>query len=212
MDIAIIGVGNVGKALAGTCVRAGHSVVLSATNPDDARAVAQRVGGRASESNAAAIESAEAALLAVPYAAVSGILQDVGGVIEGKIVIDVTNRMNPQDPGAIVDGTSNAEAIQALVPHAHVVKAFNTVLAARQADPVVDGIQLDGFVAGDGAAAKAAVIDLVRSLGFRPIDVGPLSMARALEALAWLNIWLNIKNDWVWQDGWKLVGPTAPQR
>ena len=209
MDIAVIGVGNVGKALAGASARAGHAVVLSSRKPDEARAVAQQIGGRAAESNPVAIRSAEAVILAVPFAAVSGILREAGGVLQGKIVIDVTNRMSPQDPGAVVDGTSNAEAIQALAPRTPVIKAFNTVFAARQADPVVGGVRLDGFVAGDDAAAKARVLDLVRSLGFRPIDAGPLSMARALEAMGWLNIWLNIENDWPWQDGWKLVGPTA---
>jgi len=53
-----------------------------------------------------------------------------------------------------------------------VVKAFNTALAARQADPVVDGVQLDGFVAGDDQAAKRQVLELVGSIGFRPIDAG----------------------------------------
>jgi hypothetical protein len=48
----------------------------------------------------------------------------------------------------------------------------------------------------------------VRSIGLRPIDVGPLTMARALEALAWLNISLNMNNKWPWQTGWKLVGRT----
>ena len=209
MDIAVIGVGNVGKALAGASVRAGHAVTLSSRNSDEARDVAQQLGGRAAASNRAAIQGAEVVILAVPFDAVPSILQDAGGLLQGKIFVDVTNRMNPQNPGGVIDGASNAEAIQALVPEAPVIKAFNTVFAARQADPVVDGIRLDGFVAGDDAAAKARVLELVESLGFRPIDVGPLPMARALEAMGWLNIWLNIKNEWAWQDGWKLVGPTT---
>ena len=51
--------------------------------------------------------------------------------------------------------------------------------------------------------------DLVQSLGFRPIDAGPLAMARALEGMGLLNIALNMKNDWPWQSAWKLVGPTG---
>ena len=65
------------------------------------------------------------------------------------------------------------------------------------------------FVAGDDVDAKAAVLDLVRSIGFRPIDAGPLAMARALEAMAVLNMMLQIRNNWPWQAGWKLVGPTG---
>jgi hypothetical protein len=90
-----------------------------------------------------------------------------------------------------------------------VVKALNTVFASRQGEPVVDGIQLDGFVAGDDPRAKGAVLELVQSIGLRPIDAGPLTMARTLEHLALLNIRLNAVNGWTWQSGWKLVGPTG---
>ena len=96
-----------------------------------------------------------------------------------------------------------------MAPNARVVKAFNTVFAAHQADPVVDGIHLDGFVAGDDGAAKEQVLGLVGSLGFRPIDAGALAMARALEGMAVLNISLNMTNGWPWQTGWKLLGPTG---
>jgi 8-hydroxy-5-deazaflavin:NADPH oxidoreductase len=150
-------------------------------------------------------------VLAVPFAAVTDILAEVGDALVGKVVIDVTNRLNPDDPGAVRDGSSNAEQIQARASGARVVKAFNTVFAARQADPVVDGLQLDGFVAGDNDAGKRQVLELVGSIGFRPIDAGPLSMARALEAMAVLNIMLQIWNGWPWQAGWKLAGPTGPK-
>jgi predicted dinucleotide-binding enzyme len=74
---------------------------------------------------------------------------------------------------------------------------------------VVDGVHLDGFVAGDDQAAKDTVLELIGSIGFRPIDAGPLVMARALEAMALLNVSLQISHKWPWQNGWKLVGPPA---
>ena len=89
------------------------------------------------------------------------------------------------------------------------VKAFNTVFAARHASPTEQGVPLDGFLAGDDEAAKAVVAELVGSLGYRSIDAGGLRMARALEEMAFLNITLNARNGWPWQSGWKLVGPTA---
>jgi 8-hydroxy-5-deazaflavin:NADPH oxidoreductase len=208
MQIAIVGSGNVGKALASSFTRAGHSVTLTASNPDNARAAAAQTGAQAADSNQQAIDAAEVVVLAIQYPAVDAVLADAGDALDGKVVIDTTNRVDPADPGSVLDGTSAAEQIQARVPGAKVVKAFNTALAARQADPVVDGIALDGYLAGDDDRAKQTVAELVGSIGFRPVDVGPLVMARALEALALLNIMLQIRNNWPWQAGFKLVGPT----
>ena len=86
------------------------------------------------------------------------------------------------------------------------MKAFNTVFASRQAEPTVAGIAPDGFVAGDDAAAKQTVLDVVESVGFRPVDAGSLASARTLEGMAWLNIQRNMAGG-TWQDAWVLVGP-----
>jgi predicted dinucleotide-binding enzyme len=85
-------------------------------------------------------------------------------------------------------------------------KAFNTVFGGFLTHPVVDGIPLDGFYAGDDPAAKAAVADLVAAMGLRPIDVGALRAARSLEHMAFLNISLNARNGLSWSSGWKLLG------
>ena len=205
MKMGIIGAGNVGRALATASVRAGHTVAIAATDGGGARRVAAEVGATAAGSNAEAVADADAVVLAVPFAAVEAIAGELGAGLDGKVLVDVTNRFGPEQ----LEGTSNAELIQGMAPNARVVKAFNTVFAARQADPVVDGVQLDGFVAGDDAAAKQRVLELVGSLGFRPIDAGPLAMARAQEGMAVLNVALNKTNGWPWQTGWKLLGPTG---
>ena len=209
MQIAIIGSGNVGKALAGSFTRAGHDVTLTASNPDHARDAAAQSGGRAAASNRDAAAAAELVVLAVQQPAVDGVLAELGDALAGKVVVDVTNRVDPADPGSTMDGTSAAEQIQARAPEARVVKAFNTAFASRQADPVVEGVALDAFIAGDDDQAKQAVAELAGSIGFRPIDAGPLVMARALEAMALLNITLQLRNNWPWQAGFKLIGPTA---
>ena len=156
----------------------GHAVTISSPDPEDASIAAKETGARAESSNAAAVEGASVVVLAVPYTAVDGILDELGDALAGKTVVDVTNALKPDGSGLLLEGTSAAEAIQARVASARVVKAFNTVFASGQAQPVVDGIQLDAFVAGDDAEAKAAVLELASSIGFRPIDAGPLSMAR----------------------------------
>jgi predicted dinucleotide-binding enzyme len=204
MKIAMIGAGNVGKALTKASLRAGHTISISASSEREVDEVTSQIGGSAAASNQDAIADAELVVLAVPFDVVSGIIEEAVSALDGKIVVDVTNRFAPEKLGA----PSNAELIQEMAPNARVVKAINTVFASRQADPSIDGVQLDGFVAGDDSTAKAAVLQWVQSLGFRPIDAGPLAMARALEGMGLLNISLNMSHGWSWQTGWKLVGPT----
>ncbi len=211
MDIAIIGAGNVGRALATSFDRAGHSVTIASRDPEDAGSVASASGATIVTGNAAAATAADIIVLAVPFDSVPGIAAEIADAVVGKIVIDVTNRMSFGAAGPEIEtSTSNAEELAALLPGASVIKAFNTLFASNQGDPITDGIQLDGYVAGDDATAKAAILDLVASLGLQPVDVGPLARARQLEGLAFLNITLNIANGGSWTSGWKLVGaPTT---
>ena len=208
MNIAIIGAGNVGKALTGSAIRAGHSVTVSSKNGESARARAEESGARAFATDRESAEAAAVVVLAVPYGAVDEVLDDVGAALAGKIVIDATNPIKADYSGLATEGTSGAEVIQAKAPGARVVKAFNTAFAARQADPkVAGGLRVDGYVAGDDEDAKATVLGLVEAIGFNPVDAGGLATARYLEGMAWLNISLQVKNGWSWQAGWKLVGP-----
>jgi NADPH-dependent F420 reductase len=205
MNIGMIGAGNVGRSLTSAATRAGHSVSISAGSREEAEAAAAEVGGTAAASNREAVANADVVILAVPFEAVGSIVRELGSEIERKIVIDVTNVFDPTQ----LNGPSNAEQTQQMAPAARVVKAFNTIFAAKQSDPLIDGIQLDGFVASDDSEAKSKVIEFVQSLGFKPIDAGPLAMARALEGMGTLNISLNMSNGWPWQSGWKLLGPTS---
>ena len=207
MKIGIIGSGNVGKALAKSGVKAGHQVTLSATSPDHAAAAAKATGAYAATSNTDAVKDAELVIIAVPHDKLGEVFRGLGTSVDGKVVIDATNHVNVQNPGEVLDGISNAEEIQKRHPQVRVVKAFNYAFAARMAEPTVDGVRLDGFVAGDDQEAKDKALEFVESIGFRPIDAGPLVMARVLEGMGLLNIMLQIRNEWPWQSGWKLVGP-----
>ncbi len=207
MKIAIIGAGSVGRALATSFTRAGHQVVLASRDPEDAGGVAAATGSRATISAAEAAAQADLIALAIPFASAGEVAAEIRDAVVGKPVVDITNRMSFGPNGVDTDTTSsNAEEIAALLPGANVIKAFNTLFASNQIDPISEGVQLDGYVAGDDAAAKAQVLDLVASIGLNPVDVGPLVRARQLEGLAFLNITLNMANGGSWQSGWKLVG------
>jgi NADPH-dependent F420 reductase len=210
MDIAIIGTGSVGTGLAAAFVGAGHRVYLAGRTPGQAEAAATPAGAVAAASPAAAAALADVIVLAVPFGAAEEVSAAIAPVTNGKIVVDVTNPAKADGSGLLFFGTgSGAEQIAAWLPQTRVVKAFNTVFAGNLANPAPDGIALDGFVAGDDAAARAAVLELAGAIGLHPVDAGPLSAARLLEPLAWLNISLNMQPGWTWKTGWKLVG--APE-
>ncbi len=212
MKVAIIGAGNVGTALATSIARAGHDVIITSHDPEDAASAAATSGARVVRSNADAAAEADVVIPAVSFQDVAAVASEIAAPAAGKPVVDVTNRIGFGVDGPEIDTTSsNAEALATLLPKSSIVKAFNTLFASKQVDPVTDGVQLDGFVAGDDASAKAKVIELVRSIGLRPIDVGPLVRARQLEALAFLNMALNIVNQGSWQSGWKLVAAPETQ-
>jgi 8-hydroxy-5-deazaflavin:NADPH oxidoreductase len=207
MDIAIIGAGNVGSALAAAFTKAGHTVVIASRDPQDAASVASATGARVAINNAQAVASAPVIILATPFASAPDVAGEIADVVAGKIVVDVTNRMSFGEGGPDIDTrTSNAEELAGLLPEARIVKAFNTLFASRQGDPIAEGIELDGYVAGDDDDARETILALAASIGLNPVDVGRLARARQLEGLAFLNISLNIAHGGAWQSGWKLVG------
>ena len=202
MKVTIIGAGNVGKALGTSISRAGHDVTITAKHPEHAQEAAMEIGAHPVDSSAEAVSDADVVILAVPYV---GAANEVSGEIRdrvaGKTIIDVTNPMKPDYSGLATEGTSAAEEFQKLLPEAKLVKAFNTIFASNQAHPSED---IDGYVAADDEGAKQQVISLVESIGFKPVDVGPLRAARYLEGMAVINIGLNAQNGWDWTSAWKL--------
>ena len=206
MNIAIIGAGSVGRALAGSLTRAGHSVTVAARTPKHAAETAAATGARPAASSVEAVESAEVAVLAVPWAAAEAVAREIRSAARGKVVVDVINPMSATGDSAVEDGRSTAEHIQEWLPDARVVKAFNTMFAAVQANTTLHGTPADALLAGDDADARQLIAELARSMGARPIDAGPLRRARGLEALALLHIGLNMSDGWTWTSYVKLVG------
>jgi predicted dinucleotide-binding enzyme len=205
MKIAVIGAGNVGKAIARAGVSTGHDVTVTATDAGHAAAAAADTGATVAGSTAEATTGADVIVLAVPAAAVGAVAGELAGTT--AVVVDVTNPLNADASGLTVTDRSAAELLQEQLPTARVVKAFNTVFAPSQASPEVDGTPLDGLYAGDDEQAKARIGEWLAAIGYRPIDAGGLAAARALEYMAFLNISLNARNGWSWQTGWKLIGP-----
>jgi NADPH-dependent F420 reductase len=210
MKVAIIGTGNVGSALGGTFARAGHDVTLAARDGEKARAIAAQVGASAAQTPGDAIHDAEVVILAVPFTALREVAQDVRDATAGKVVVDVTNPLTADYSGlANEGGSSAAEQLAEWLPQAKVVKAFNTLFGSVQANPTAQGQPADVLIAADDETATAAVSELASSSGFRPVVAGPLNAARQMEALAFLNIRMQVQSQGDWQSAVVILGAPA---
>ena len=208
MKIAVIGTGNVGSALGGSLARAGHDVTFAARDAAKAARIAEAAGGRSVQDPATAAAGADVVVLAVPFTTIPAIAEELAPVVAGKVVIDPTNPLTPDYSGlSTAGGPSGAERLAALLPGAHVVKAFNTLFATVQADPTTLGTTVDALIAADDEGAAETVEALASSIGFRPVNVGPLAAARELESLAFLNIRLQLIAGGAWQTSVVLVAP-----
>ena len=192
MQIAILGTGNVGSALARALSRAGHSLTLGTRDPGHApaHALATATGARLATASDAA-QAADVILLALPWTALATTLPSLGP-LTGKTVIDCTNPLTPTPHGldlATGHTDSGAEQVQRLLPAAHVVKTLNQTGAEMMEDNTRLPHRPVQFLAGDNPQAKAIAATLLRDLGFDPLDAGPLHRARLLEpfALLWIN-------------------------
>jgi predicted dinucleotide-binding enzyme len=186
MKTAIIGIGNMGAGLARRL--AGKRDVLLASRDDAKAAILAAEIGVASAPISAATASAAILVLAVPYA--SALELASSGMLDNKIIVDITNPLKPDFSGLLFGhDTSAAEQIQAKAKGAKVVKAFNTIFAELFASPVDETSAVPVFMAGDNDAVD--VVDaLVRDAGFRGEKTGSLEAARLLEPLGMLNIHL----------------------
>lgn len=189
MKIAVIGTGNMGAGLARLLVEAGSDVVIGHRDPAKAAAFAAELGaGVEAGGIAAAVKLADIVLLALPYGAIAETLKEAGD-LKGKVLIDISNPVTADFRGLVVGHSSSAaEEIQSLAPEAKVVKAFNTIFAPLLPAEGRKGKALQVFVAGDDEKAKDAVSHLVKSIGFEPVDAGPLSNARFIEPIGEMNI------------------------
>ena len=171
--IAILGKGNVGSALERGLSRAGHEVRTSKRH--DAR---EKAGW------------GDVVMLAVPFPAIDEVVRDIGAIVDGKIVVDVTNALTPDMQLALGYSTSGAEQLQKKLPKSRVVKAFNTVFAEHMDKGRVGNQQLTIFAAGDDEDARRTVLGLAKEIGFDAVDGGPLINARSLETMGFFNIQL----------------------
>jgi predicted dinucleotide-binding enzyme len=188
MTTAIIGVGNLGSAVARHLVDGNEPVVLAAQDEAHAKALADELGPDArSGSVEDAVAGADTVVLAVWLSQVEELLLSRPRLLENKVVVDPSNPIGFDNNGQMIRtlpaGRSSGSVIAGLLPaSAHYVKAFGTLGAdqlatgARKEPPIVL------FYATDDDTAEATAQRLIRAAGFEPLKVGGVSEAVRIEA------------------------------
>jgi 8-hydroxy-5-deazaflavin:NADPH oxidoreductase len=205
MKVGIVGSGEVGRVLGTGFVATGHEVKLgsrSASNPE-LQSWAQKAGPKGSIGTLSEAASfGEVVVIATLGVAVREAIPAAGVTnFDGKVVIDVTNPLRGAPDGmpdlAWTNGVSNGETVQALLPKAHVVKAFNIIGNPHMFHPTFPGGPPDMFIAGNDAEAKRKVEDILKEFGWASVvDVGGIEQARQLESLCilWVRSGIKLQN------------------
>ena len=191
MRIGILGSGLMGGKLGILFARAGHDVVFSyAKSTKKLEQLAREAGGKARAGTPReAAEDADAMLLAVHWLRFDDVLKQAGD-LSARVILSCSLPMSEDNSELVVGRTSSAaEALAKKLPKAHVVSAFNTVpsevlFGVYQARNKTRRPSL--VYCGDNADAKKLAARLIRDVGFDPVDVGPLRIARYTEPFALL--------------------------
>lgn len=202
-----------GSAISRSLSKGNYRLLLCANDLNKLQAIAADIKSsnlgadvEASDCSRDASWEADIIIVAVPYSAEKEVADRIKEVANQKIVISIANPLNDTYDGLVTaPDTSAAEELQKLLPNSKVVKAFNTTFAADFATPVIDGRQVDAFIAGHDEEALRTVTELVETAGFHPIVAGDLAVSGTLERMQLLLIQLNMKYDYNWLAGWKIL-------
>jgi len=204
MKIGVLGSGGVATTLASGFLKHGHEVMVGSRSPaklDDWKK-SNPSGAAGAFSDAAAF--GEVIVLAVKGSVAAEALRLAGAdKLAGKTIIDAANPIADAPP---VNGVlrfftdlneSLMEKLQKEFPHAHFVKAFNSVGSACMVNPHFK-VRPTMFICGNHDPAKQTVAGLLDQFGWETADMGKMEAARAIEPLCML--WCIpgfLRNDWV---------------
>ncbi|UUZ75638.1 NAD(P)-binding domain-containing protein [Polaromonas sp. P1(28)-13] len=183
MNIAIIGAGAIGSAIARQLARNGiAAAIANSRGPQSLQALTDELGPHIKAVTVQEAAQADLVFLAVNWDRLPAALKDLGPW-NGRILVDANNAVQvPSYQAVDLGGRASSEAVAQWAPGARVVKAFNHLIAAvLGADPQADGGRRVLFLSGPDADAKQTVSELITRLGFAPVDLGGVNEGRLVQ-------------------------------
>jgi 8-hydroxy-5-deazaflavin:NADPH oxidoreductase len=191
VHFTLIGTGNMARGIGSRVLAGGHDLTVVGNDGQRAEAVAGDIAGAGTVETAVAGDpiEGEVVVLAVYHPHARAAVEQCADPLAGKVVVDITNRVNATFDGLVAppDGSATSERAS-LAPRVRFVKAFNTTFAGPLTQGEVAGQPLDGLIAGDDDEAQSEVAALARDGRLKPINVGPQARACELEATRLLHM------------------------
>jgi predicted dinucleotide-binding enzyme len=184
--VAILGAGKLGITLAQLALKADYTVYIASSG--EASKIALTIDVLAPGAHASnvteAVSKADLIILALPLGKIRSLNP---AEFTGKLVIDAMNywwEVDGNEDDLINPDTSSSETVQAFLPGARIVKAFNHMgyhhlhdEAKAAGTPNRKAIA----IAGNASSDVTIVRSFVNDLGFDPVVIGNLHSGRELE-------------------------------
>ena len=189
MTTAIIGTGGLGSVIARQLASGGEMLRLSSANAESARTLAAEIGPAAvaAAGNRDALQGAGAVVLALRFTVLRGVIDEIAGLLAGKLVVVPSNPLSTDAQGnvsrVLPEGQSSGKVVAGWLPAgARLAMAFGTLsadlfesAANRSPEPAVL------FYVTDDDRAGEEVERLIRRAGFEPVKAGGIEQSGRLE-------------------------------
>lgn len=186
--VAIIGLGNIGKALAANLIKGNHPVTVASRESDKAKELADSLGNLATAKEITeAIREADVIIPAIYFDKIKDFVETYANELQGKIIIDVSNPIAPDGKGGfkkIIDQNQSAgKILSELVPATTVsVKAFGTLGAGSLTNAAFASPERKVlFYASDSTNSNKQIEELIADSGFTPFHIGGIDQSIRIE-------------------------------
>lgn len=187
LKVAIIGLGNIGRAVATNLVKSKRSVIVADRTFSKAEAFAQTLGSLAQPVEIpAAIKVADIIVLAIYFNTIQEFLKQYAFELEGKIIVDPSNPIAPAEEGGfkkiIDENKSSGQILSTQLPKdAKLAKALGTLSAATLSNAAHQSPANVLFYATDKTSINEEIEELIRDNGFAPVHIGTLDQSIRIE-------------------------------